>query len=58
MPQIGMKHVHEKVLMTEKMSAAGVTAWSRFLSSMAEVVVGGRFFRYVLRLDTAARSQM
>ncbi len=33
----------EEVVMTEKLTAAGATASSRFLPSVAEVVVGWRF---------------
>ncbi len=42
-PQVVVKTASEKVVMTEKLPAVGETAWSRFLPSLAEVVVVWRF---------------
>ncbi len=42
-PQVGMKTAPEEVVMIEKLPAVGATAWSRFLPSVAEVVVEWRF---------------
>ncbi len=39
-----MKIASEEVVMAEKLPAVGATSLSRFLPSMAEVVVGWRFF--------------
>ncbi len=38
-----MKTAPEEVVMTEKLPAVGATVSSRFLPSVAEVVVGWRF---------------
>ncbi len=40
---VGMKAAPEEVVMIEKLPAVGATAWSRFLPSVAEIVVEWRF---------------